>query len=682
MKKKNILISLVIILITIVSVFSYYYFANEDKNTTLTLSEKTWIESNKNKLIDIGLLNDIAILNTDGEGIIFDFLNELESTTGLEFNKVSYSSEEKINDDYKFYRKSKVGKDDLLVYKDNYALVGHENEKYNDLNEIENGVIGVLASDLKNVDIYINGTDNSFKTFETINDLLDSYKEEESEIKYIVLPKLILLNRMMGYSDLYINYNITEMEDNYVINLGKTKTLNNILNKYYKKWSNEEFTKVFKTQFTNMYFELFEVNEKDKVKFRSKRYVYGFVENPPYDMEVNSKLVGMNSSLIKKFSDLTNVEISYLSFPNQKKLFDAFNSNKIDFYYNDYSKEVFDIESYETVSINNEKIVVLSTDKNNITINSKKSLANKEVLTIEKTKIEEELISDGVKTNGYSDIYELIDNVNEKDIIVIDKSTYDFYKNTDLKEYRIDYIYNLDESYNYMIRDVKNNEVFKNFFDYYLLFINETEYLNEGFANSIDANNNNNFMKNIMVIIISIAGILILFLLANFIKPNKPKKRKLDIKKEDKAKYIDMLTSLKNRNYLNERIEIWDESVIYPQSILIIDLNNIAYINDNYGHQEGDEIIKQAASILIANQIPNSDIIRTNGNEFLIYMVEYEEKKVVSYIKKLNKEFKGLTHGFGAAIGYSMITDGIKTIDDAVNEATLDMRNNKEELNK
>ena len=85
--------------------------------------------------------------------------------------------------------------------------------------------------------------------------------------------------------------------------------------------------------------------------------------------------------------------------------------------------------------------------------------------------------------------------------------------------------------------------------------------------------------------------------------------------------------------------------------------------------------------ILINNQMPNSDIIRTNGNEFLIYLVEYDEKKVVSYIKKLNKEFKELSHGFGAAIGYSMITDGIKTIDDAVNEATLDMRNNKEELN-
>ena len=48
-------------------------------------------------------------------------------------------------------------------------------------------------------------------------------------------------------------------------------------------------------------------------------------------------------------------------------------------------------------------------------------------------------------------------------------------------------------------------------------------------------------------------------------------------------------------------------------------------------------------------------------------------------IRKLNKEFKDLEHGFGAAIGYSMINDGIKTIDDAINEATLDMRNNKEE---
>ena len=51
-------------------------------------------------------------------------------------------------------------------------------------------------------------------------------------------------------------------------------------------------------------------------------------------------------------------------------------------------------------------------------------------------------------------------------------------------------------------------------------------------------------------------------------------------------------------------------------------------------------VIKEAANVLIKTQIENTEIIRTNGNEFLIYMVEYEEKQANAYIKKLNKEFK------------------------------------------
>ena len=170
-----------------------------------------------------------------------------------------------------------------------------------------------------------------------------------------------------------------------------------------------------------------------------------------------------------------------------------------------------------------------------------------------------------------------------------------------------------------------------------------------------------------------------IFLSLILLKPKK-KIKKVNLSKEDKLRYIDMLTSLKNRNYLNDNIEKWDASEVYPQTIVILDLNNVAYINDNYGHAEGDKVIGEAANILIAAQMPNSDIIRTNGNEFLIYMVGYDEKQVVSYVRKLNKEFKSLSHGFGAAIGYSMINDAIKTIDDAINEATASMREIKEEI--
>ena len=83
---------------------------------------------------------------------------------------------------------------------------------------------------------------------------------------------------------------------------------------------------------------------------------------------------------------------------------------------------------------------------------------------------------------------------------------------------------------------------------------------------------------------------------------------------------------------------------------------------------------------MIKTQLDNTDIMRTDGNEYLIYMVGYQEKQVVSYIRKLYKEFKNLPYEHGAAIGYSMITNDMKTIEDAINESVEDMRNKKEEL--
>lgn len=158
---------------------------------------------------------------------------------------------------------------------------------------------------------------------------------------------------------------------------------------------------------------------------------------------------------------------------------------------------------------------------------------------------------------------------------------------------------------------------------------------------------------------------------------NKNKKKKRAYM-EDKMKFIDVMTSLKNRNYLNYSIPKWDDNVIYPQAIVVIDLNNLKDINDNYGHEKGDEVIKKAANILIANQLEKTDLVRTDGNEFLIYMVGYPVNDVMMYSRKIYKEFKNLPYGYGASIGYSMIEDDVKSIDDAINEAIIDMNKNKE----
>ena len=171
--------------------------------------------------------------------------------------------------------------------------------------------------------------------------------------------------------------------------------------------------------------------------------------------------------------------------------------------------------------------------------------------------------------------------------------------------------------------------------------------------------------------------IIILYLVYRSTKRIKIVKK---IKKEDKMKYIDQLTSLKNRNYLNENISNWNKNTIYPQATIIIDLNQVRNINDTLGYEQGDAQIKAAANILIKTQLDNTDIMRTDGNEYLIYLVGYQEKQIASYIRKLYKEFKNLPYEHGAAIGYSMITNEMKTIEDAINESVVDMRTKKEEL--
>ena len=177
------------------------------------------------------------------------------------------------------------------------------------------------------------------------------------------------------------------------------------------------------------------------------------------------------------------------------------------------------------------------------------------------------------------------------------------------------------------------------------------------------------FLISILVILCSIFIVLLI---------KKKKSSTTTLKDNDKLKYIDAMTSPKNRTYLNLKMKEWDDNVIYPQAFVVIDLNNIKDINDSHGHEEGDTIIKKAASTLIVNQEANTDIIRTDGNEFLVYMVGYSEKDVVNYTRKIYKELKELPYGYGAAIGYSMIVDDVKTVDDAINEATIDMRNKKE----
>ena len=430
--------------------------------------------------------------------------------------------------------------------------------------------------------------------------------------------------------------------------------------------------------FSSNYFLFEGVTDKEETSFKGKQYVYGFVANTPYDLIVDDTLMGINASILRDFSKLAGIKIEFTEFENNDDLIKKFNENKLDLIFNITSNDKYDMDILNTVSTFDEKIVYLAPISKNIIINSVHSLENYTVKTIKNSKIDKYLTDNNIKVKQYDNTEKLIASLNNNDLLAIDKETYNYYVRNKLSNYKILFEDHLSSEYYFTLRDISDNKVFNNFFNFYLSFIDEKANINDSYNKLYHFKSKRSIVLGVTILALAFLGII--YIGSVVIKLIcKIKNRKNKLTKEQKIKYVDMLTSLKNRNYLNDNIEKWDNSEIYPQTIIVIDLNNVTYINDNYGHQEGDNLIKEAANILIKTQVSNTEIVRTNGNEFLIYMVGYDEKQVIAYIRKLNKEFKELAHGFGAAIGYSVINDAIKTIDDAVNEATIDMRNNKEE---
>ncbi|MEG2322386.1 MAG: GGDEF domain-containing protein [Bacilli bacterium] len=672
--KKTIFIIIAIILLAISGVLTYYFLTKEDKISTLNLFEKQWIESNKNNVIDMSIMNDIPIFSYNGEGLIIDFLDSLNKETNLSFNKVSYKLNEEIKSEYSFQRVDEVKGNDLLIYEDNYVILTKNNKKINSLEELKGLTLGVLNENLEKVNNYLFNAQAKYEPFNNNDEMLAKFKANDTTLDGIIMLKTTNLKTILN-EKLNIAYNISDYKASFILKLGNTEKLNTILTKYYQKWAKDNFTLSYNKYLAKDYFNFKTINDSEAVKYRSKRYTYGFIENAPYDTALDTKLAGINNELLASFSKLTNVEISYKKYNSINDLLNALNTNQIDFAYGINSNENYNIDIYKTLSSYNNDIVVLNHTSNNIIISSIKSLNN--VNVIKDSRLEKYLIDANVSVVSHENMKELIKKVDKDSLIAIDINNYNYY-HKDLKNFIISYHFK-NEDYSFIMRDISDNKIFNELFNFYISFNNNDTYVNNGLNKLLVINKTPFILKYVAIILGTIVGILLVVL---GILKLKPKKKKTTLSKGDKLRYVDALTSLKNRNYLNDSVEKWDSSEIYPQAIVIVDLNNIAYINDNYGHAEGDLVIKEAANVLILNQSPNSEIIRTNGNEFLIYLVDYEEKQVITYMRKLGKELKELSHGFSAAIGYSMINDAIKTVDDAINEATIDMRTNKEETTK
>ena len=675
-KKKKILFILIPIIIAVIIIFiATSINKKNDKNGVFSVLEKRWIEKNQSKVIDVSVINDLPIFGEDGEGVFFDFLNDFTKENKIEFNMLPYSLEKTpTSKEYSFEtsKKSKVSSNELLFYSDNYVLISKDNNKVKNFSDLKNTTIGALESDLNMIKSYLSDDEDViFNSYVDINSIIKAINN--NDILYAVVPKNLYIDQIFE-NNYYIVYDIPEITTNYIFKVnGDNSVLNSILKKYYIRWSKNKLDKSYNDRLFDLYFDKKKIDDVTKADFLSKEYTYGFVKNLPYESKVNDQFIGYNSEILDEFAKRMGISFKVKEYGSVKALTKALNDGKVDVAFNYYNYSDLDKKNFDsTFSPYQEKVVVLTSNNNvETSVSSLKGLKGMDVIMID-DKISNYLknrLEVSIKT--YRNAKSLFNNINDNSVVVLDYNLYNYYRNTDLKDYKIIYEEDIDTEYNFITLNTNRNKAFNGLFKYYISTLDSGLYQARAYV-KLQSDNKLVDMKYIYVLILTF---VIIFVLTLYFKKEKSINT---IKKGEKIKYVDHLTSLKNRNYLNQNYQKWQNNKIYPQAIIIIELNKIGHINDVYGHEEGDMVIKKAANILINNQLEQSDIVRTNGDEFLIYMVGYEETKVIAYMRKLYKEFKTLPYNFGVLLGYSMIQDDIKTIDDAMNEAVLEIKTSKE----
>ena len=144
---------------------------------------------------------------------------------------------------------------------------------------------------------------------------------------------------------------------------------------------------------------------------------------------------------------------------------------------------------------------------------------------------------------------------------------------------------------------------------------------------------------------------------------------------------IDSLTGAYNRFYLESELEKLFK--VYSQkSVAMLDIDFFKKVNDTYGHQMGDEVLKYFANLILSNIRKNDLLIRYGGEEFLIFMpntTKEEANILLTKIKKLLSSDKKkpieFTFSAGIADEYSYLSEMIKKADERLYKAKKEGRN-------
>ena len=150
-------------------------------------------------------------------------------------------------------------------------------------------------------------------------------------------------------------------------------------------------------------------------------------------------------------------------------------------------------------------------------------------------------------------------------------------------------------------------------------------------------------LKSLFALVILAGFLLLNARLIRLLARNDDMQRKLEI-----AARFDSLTGLKNRHYFFERVSEEMERakrLKEPITLAIADIDHFKSVNDKYGHQAGDQTLKEIAAIIDAN-VRAADIAgRIGGEEFAILFTDTNLAVAAEVAERIREATQGVSFG-------------------------------------
>lgn len=136
-----------------------------------------------------------------------------------------------------------------------------------------------------------------------------------------------------------------------------------------------------------------------------------------------------------------------------------------------------------------------------------------------------------------------------------------------------------------------------------------------------------------------------------------PRKRMIISRKDInflyKYAFIDLMTGLKNRNAYEEKLKFFrhNHSKLKGLCVVVIDIDGLKTINDNYGHNSGDEAIKTVGKCLNKAFRDTDFCVRMGGDEFVCFSYNDVSENIAKFNRLLETESYYLEYPLSVSIG-------------------------------